>query len=363
MKIIDLKKDNQAGEAAIKIAMAFLKKGGLVICPTETCYIPAVDATNPKAVEKLIKYKGNRKNKPISVAVSGRKMAERYVEINEVADNLYKNFLPGPVTVISKSKGRVVEALEGLRQTLGIRMPDYSFTLKLIEQFGRPLTSTSANVSGVKTPYSLKDILKYTPKRSLELIDLFLDAGQLPLRPTSTVVDTTLNELAVLRQGEIIIPKTKDHFFISESEEKTKSIASEIFEKYKKSLNNKVIVFALQGELGSGKTQFAKGLALALRIKSNVVSPTFNVIREYPFSLKGRPGMFYHLDTWRLERGEELLDFGFLRMLKPGNVIAIEWVQKMVSIIKNIEKRDSIQIVWVNIDHISETKRNISFKD
>ena len=73
--------------------------------------------------------------------------------------------------------------------------------------------------------------------------------------------------------------------------------------------------------------------------------------------------MFYHLDTWRLENGEELLDFGFLRMLKPGNVIAIEWVQKMSAIIKNIEKRDSIQIIWVNIDHLSETKRGISFKD
>ncbi|MDP2930758.1 MAG: L-threonylcarbamoyladenylate synthase, partial [bacterium] len=328
-----------------------------------TCYIPAVDATNPKAVEKLIKYKGNRKNKPISVAVSDRKMAERYVEINEVADNLYKNFLPGPVTVVSESKGKVVKILEGPRQTLGIRMPDYSFTLKLIKRFGKPLTSTSANVSGAKTPYSLRDILKYTPKRSLNLIDLFLDAGQLPIRPTSTVVDTTLNEPAILRQGEIIIPRIKGQAFVSNSEERTKSIASEILEKYKKLLKDKVIVFALQGELGAGKTQFAKGLASNLKIKNNVVSPTFNVIREYPFLLKGKSGMFYHLDTWRLERGEELLDFGFLKMLKPGNVIAIEWVQKMVSIIKNIEKRDSIQIVWVNIDHVSETKRSISFKD
>ncbi len=366
MEIIKIKnKEAAIKRAAIEKAIAVLKKGGLIIYPTETCYGIGANATNLAAVKKVLEFKGSRGGKAISIAVDGRKMAEKYVEINDTAENFYQQFLPGPLTVVSKSKGRVVKSLEVGRGTLGIRIPNYRLVLDLIRALGKPITSTSANTSGKKTPYCLRDVLKYTTKKRLDLVELFLDVGRLPYNPPSTVVDTTLNETKVLRQGEIKIKAIPQNIFLSESETATKDIAKNIFEKYRNLLKKRALIFALQGELGSGKTQFAKGLALALKIKDNVVSPTFNVIREYPFKLSSpRPGLckFYHLDTWRLESGEELLDFGFLRMLKPGNVIAIEWVQKMSAIIKNIEKRDGIYIVWVNIEHVSETKRKISYQ-
>ncbi len=358
MEVIKLKNR----KTAIEKAVAVLKNGGLVIYPTETCYGVGADATNKKAVEKILQFKGSRGGKAISIAVDGKAMAAKYVAINETAKNLYQQFLPGPLTIVSKSKKKVIKWLEAGRGTLGIRIPDYRLVLDLIRKLGKPITSTSANASGKKSPYCLDDVLKYTTKKRLKLVDLFLDAGRLPYNPPSTVVDTTLNESKILRQGEIKIKATPRNTFVSNSEEETKTIAANILNHFKSHLATQSLIFALQGDLGSGKTQFAKGIALALGIKENIVSPTFTIVREYSINC-GRSDLpqFFHIDTWRLEKGEELLDFGFLRMLKPGNVIAIEWVQKMASIIKNIEKRDSIQIVWVNIDHLSETKRKISY--
>src|SRR5689334_6125072 len=103
MKIVTLTDQNL--KEIVKEAVEVLKNGGSVIYPTETCYGIGVDATNQKAVDALYDYKGFRGQKPFSMAVIDRKMAEEYVEINDIADNLYKNYLPGPVTVVSNSKG------------------------------------------------------------------------------------------------------------------------------------------------------------------------------------------------------------------------------------------------------------------
>ena len=360
MKVVKLNK----GKEFIKMALTVLRKGGLVIYPTETCYGIGGDATNQTAIKKVLEFKGQRGGKPISVAVADRKMAKKYVEINDTAENIYHRFLPGPMTVVSKSKGKIVRILEASRGTLGIRIPDYRLVLSLIRSFGRPITSTSANTSGKKTPYCLADVLKYTTPKRLGLVDLFLDAGRLPYNPPSTVVDTTLNEPKVLRQGEIRIKATSKNAFVSDSEEETKKVARTIFEKHKDILKKKPIIFALQGELGSGKTQFAKGLALALNLRGNIVSPTFTIIREYPYKLGKNSGVFYHLDTWRLERGEELLELGLEKMLKPRNVVVIEWLQKIKPMLERFKKMKKAQLIWVNIttEDLSKNRRRIAYQ-
>src|SRR5689334_9720203 len=99
MEIIKLTEQNL--EEAITKAVEVLKAGGTVIYPTETCYGIGVDATNQVAVDKVYDYKGFRGQKPFSMAVTTKEMAAKYVEINDIADNLYKNYLPGPVTVVS----------------------------------------------------------------------------------------------------------------------------------------------------------------------------------------------------------------------------------------------------------------------
>ncbi len=362
MEVLKLKKALKP--KIIQKTIDILKKGELIIYPTETCYGLGADATNPKAVKRVLEFKGERQGKPILVAVANRQMAQKYVYINEIAENLYKNFLPGPIAVVSKSKGKVAPGIESPAKTLGIRIPNYSLILEIIKKFGKPITSTSANPSGKKPPYSLKDVKKYTSKKRLGLIDLFLDADSLPLRPPSTVVDTTLQEPAVLRQGEIIVPDIAGQIFLSNSEKETQNIAKKIFQRFQNLLNSCCLIFALQGELGSGKTQFAKGLGQALGIKANISSPTFILVKEYQFRTLEHSNIriFFHIDAWRMQTAKEIVDLGFKKMLKPGNIIAIEWLQKVRPILKKIAKNKNIRLVWVTLEILSETKRRIKYK-
>ena len=93
----------QNDKKVTKTVIEVLGKGGLVIVPTETMYGAMADATNSKAVKKLTLYKNRPFGKPFSVAVSDIKMACKYVFLNNQAKSLYKKYLPGPLTVISKS--------------------------------------------------------------------------------------------------------------------------------------------------------------------------------------------------------------------------------------------------------------------
>ena len=98
MKRVKLTNTNE--QEVIKESIKVINEGGLVVYPTETCYGLAVDATNSRALSKLLSYKTFRGSKPISIAVSDIDMAKRYVELNEMALNIYKNYLPGPITVV-----------------------------------------------------------------------------------------------------------------------------------------------------------------------------------------------------------------------------------------------------------------------
>ena len=369
---------------AIKKAVRVLAEGGLIIYPTETCYGVGVDATNPDAVKKLLAYKDRPEGKAISVAVADEAMAREYVDVNETAQNLYENFLPGPITVISESKHKIAPGIEAEDGSLGIRIPNYPFTLELIKQFGKPITATSANLSGRKTPYAIKDILDNTSEKNRKLIDLVIDAGELPHNPPSTVVDTRLNDERILREGSIRfqnrisnIPtspayggirrasknqKDKSNIknFITKTPEETQNLGEKLMKNLLPKLQNKCVVFALQGELGAGKTQFAKGVARALGIKENVTSPTFTLIKEYEFSFANRQSSIvnrtlFHIDTWRMQEEKELADLGFEKMIRPGNVIVIEWAEKIYGLL-NTSYSSSI-IVRVSLDTIGEKER------
>lgn len=343
---------------AIKHTNEALARGELVIYPTETCYGIAVDATNIQAVTKLLAYKGDR-HRQVAIAVSNRAMAEKYVSLNAIAENLYTHFLPGPITVISESRHTVDERLESATGGLGVRMPKYDFALDLINALGTPITATSANTSGKKEPYSLADWQKYTTKDKQNMVSIFLDGGKLVDRPTSTVVDTTLNDPQILRQGELLIPALSLSLN-SSSVEQTLSIAKRIIAKHLPLTLRFPLILALQGELGVGKTQFVKGLAELLNIKENISSPTYTLMREYPFSYSKYTGMLYHIDTWRLADQNELESTLHLKnILKAGNIVAIEWAGKAENILKTYEK--DVPILVINIKELTVSTRQITY--
>lgn len=329
------------GENSVKIATDFLKAGGLVIYPTETLYGIGADATNPTAIKKLTEYKNRPFGKPYSIAVADEKMATKYVYLNQTARTLYKNFLPGPLTVVSKGKHKVAPGVESENGSLGVRIPDYKLVLDIVNSFGKPITTTSANASYKKRPYKIDDILENINDRQKKLIDLIIDAGTLPKKDPSTVVDTTIDDPVTLRQGEIKFNKESE--ILSRSEESTQNLAKEIWQKYEEYFGKRSIIFALEGEMGAGKTQFTKGLAKAMEIPELVTSPTFAIENEYG---KGRKKL-YHFDTWRLENGDEMKELGFEDLVKNKSAISIEWAEKVSDLIREFD--DQAIIVWVKI--------------
>jgi L-threonylcarbamoyladenylate synthase len=351
-KMRTIKENKQAVEEAVKV----LQKGGLVIMPTETLYGAMVDATNEKAVRKLSLYKNRPLGKPFSVAVKDMKMAEDYVFLNYAAKALYKKYLPGPLTVISKGKQKVANGVESERGTLGIRIPKYNLVLKVIEKLGRPITATSANASYKKRPYKISDILDNLSAKQKGLIDLIVDAGDLPKNDPSTVIDTTYDDPVVLRQGEI---KLKDVVeVLSRSEEDTKNIAKELWQKYEGHYGKRAVIFALEGEMGVGKTQFTKGLGKAMGVSDEVISPTFILESEYDTE-KERAALI-HIDTWRMQKPEELLELGFNKRILDKKMLAIEWAEKVSNVIREFD--EEAIIIWVKIKYGKrENERLISW--
>lgn len=343
---------------AASLACATLRRGEIIIFPTETCYGLGVDATNPQAVTNLLTYKGDRRRQ-VAIAVTTQSMAESYVQLNEIAKSLYSHFLPGPITVISDSLHQVDRRLESASATLGIRIPNYPFTLSLIGEFGHAITATSANTSGKKEPYSLSDWQKYTSPDKQCLVSLFLEAGQLANRPTSTVVDTTLNDPQVLRQGQLVLPELSPSF-TSHSPSDTQHIAHTILSKHLSLTRRSPLILALQGELGVGKTQFVKGLGGTLNIPLLVSSPTYILMKEYPYQTPKYSGTLYHLDTWRLPDPAELESTLHLStLLKPGNIIAIEWAGKAKNLLETYQH--NVPILVINIKEIDAQTRQIIY--
>jgi len=364
-----IKLTTENSQKIIAEAVKALNNNKLVIFPTETCYGVGVDATNQDAVDKMLTYKARREGKPISVAVTNQSMAKKYVEINDIAENLYTNYLPGPITVVSKSLQKTAKGLESEFGTLGIRVPDYPFILDLIKTLNKPMTSTSANVSYKPNPYSIDQLLSELPQKQQKMIGLIIDAGTLPKKPTSTVVDTTLNNLNVMRQGSISFQKDINSKETSleahtSSAEETQDFGSLVMLKYIEELNDKTVVIALKGELGAGKTQFAKGLAKTLQIKDVISSPTFTLVDEYPYSVAEIRGFLYHMDTWRVDGAKEFSRTGIDKYLQKGNILAIEWADKFYDELKFMliakqKKRIQIQLFLVDFEYTGESDRNI----
>lgn len=302
----------------LKKSIETLQKGGVIIYPTETCYGVGCDATNPDAITKLLKYKNKEPGKSLPIAVNNIEMAERYVELNDTARDLYKNFLPGPVMIISKSRGLVDQRLHSEQEIIGVRIPNFRKLLEIITELKKPIVTTAANKKGKKTPYSIKDILENISEKQRSQIDLIIDGGELPKNPPSTVIDTTNENPTIYRSGRIDPTKLRlIETIATTSEEETIDYSSQLFKK----LENRSLIL-LNGELGAGKTHFTKGIAKELGVNQIIKSPTYNYVNEYKLE-NGRK--LIHFDAWRIQSKEDLEAIGFYEWIKGNNIVIVEW--------------------------------------
>ena len=171
-------------------AVSVLEKGGLIVYPTETLYGLGADATNDKAVRKLLTIKKRNPSKKMSIAFRDIRMAKKYLIVTAKAANLAKAFMPGPLSLELETKSTP-------RRKAGLRIPDNKTILKIIRKLDRPITSTSANISGKENSYKIREIIRLFDGK----VDMIIDAGNMPKRKASTVYDPS--DGRIIREGPI----------------------------------------------------------------------------------------------------------------------------------------------------------------
>lgn len=187
---------------AIAHAADALRAGGVIVYPTDTLYGLGADALSDEAVSKIHTIKGRDEHKPIHAIVADLEMAERFAYIDGTARILAEKFLPGPLTLILKKKDGIETGIAKGIDTFGIRIPDNSFCRQLVESFGGPITTTSANRAGMHPMPTVQGILEQFGEQA-ELIACSIDAGEAPKRVPSTVVDCSGERPIILREGAI----------------------------------------------------------------------------------------------------------------------------------------------------------------
>lgn len=143
---------------AIRKATEILKQGGIILYPTDTIWGIGCDATNPEAVEKVYKIKQRSDSKSLVVLASDLDMVAKYVkEIPEMATTLVE-ITDKPLTIIYPDAIGLAANAIAEDGTIAIRVPMHEFCQQLLRSFHKPIVSTSANISGEKSPVHLKDV-------------------------------------------------------------------------------------------------------------------------------------------------------------------------------------------------------------
>lgn len=190
MTVLKISEDDY--ESAVDVAHALLHSGGVLLYPTDTVYGIGCDATSQEALDKIHRIKGIAGPKPMSVLVPDLGMVEYYCETGVWEDMILRKYLPGPYTFILK-KRRYIPA--SLTDKLGIRIPESKFCQELCREFGKPIVTTSANITTHEPPTMFEDI----EKSVLDGVDLAIDGGPTKYGRPSLIID--LVERKMIREG------------------------------------------------------------------------------------------------------------------------------------------------------------------
>ena len=197
--LLDIHPDNPDKRKMDQV-IQILKKGGVIIYPTDTVYSMSCDLMNRKAVERMAQIKGIKIEKAnFSLICSDLSHISDYTV--QFGNNIYKMMkrgLPGPYTFILNANNSVPKLFKSKKKTIGIRVPDNNIAQMLVEELGNPLISTSVHDDD--------EILEYITDPELihekyeNVVDVVIDGGY-GKNEASTIIDCTGNEPEVLREG------------------------------------------------------------------------------------------------------------------------------------------------------------------
>ena len=192
----------------IRKAVRLLKKGKVLILPTETVYGMMCDAMNEDAINKIYDIKKRPRDKALSVLIAHISDMEKWaIDIPDIAYQLAEHFWPGPMTLILKKAPHVPSSITAGQDTIGLRIPKHPLTLQIIEKFASGVCAPSANFAGATPPSAYSEI---DPKLR-KAVCYTLDGGPCTVGVSSTIIDLTQAQPTIIREG-MIQQHHLDHF-------------------------------------------------------------------------------------------------------------------------------------------------------
>lgn len=179
-----------------------IKKGGLVVFPTETVYGLGADGTNPVAAAKIYEAKGRPADNPLIIHIATPSDAEAYAYTCDTYYKLADAFMPGPITVVLKARESVPMTTRGGLDTVAVRCPMQKIARELISLAGVPIAAPSANISGSPSPTSVQHVIDDMKGR----VDVIIDGGDCDFGLESTIVKINGDDtVTMLRPGKITV--------------------------------------------------------------------------------------------------------------------------------------------------------------
>jgi len=173
------------------------------ILPTDTYYALSVKACSSTAVKNLFDIKKRDLNKPVPILISKLEDIKKYCEISsEILNKLSKKFWPGPLTIVLPLLGGIPKEINNNSGYIGVRVPDHSFTIDLINLLGEPITGTSANISNTPPSKNIEEIIDSFDSKVCTYVDI--PCGKETLSSTVIKIDNE-NGIDILREGPISI--------------------------------------------------------------------------------------------------------------------------------------------------------------
>lgn len=187
-------------EDVIGSAAAIISRGGVIAYPTETIYGLGADATNEQAIRKIFEIKGRNFSNPVSLIIGRREDVHPLVRaIPKTAQKLMDAFWPGPLTIVFEAAGCVSPLLTAKTGKIGIRLSGHDTARRIALAAGKPLTATSANLSGLPECATADEVIAQLGDR----LDAVVDLGNTSGTAGSTIIDTTTEQPVILRAGVI----------------------------------------------------------------------------------------------------------------------------------------------------------------
>ncbi len=181
-------------------AVRCIKAGGVVAFPTETYYGLAVDPDSLLAVAKLFNLKKRQADKPLLLLIESFEQLQLITEhIPSAYLPLMEKYWPGPLTLVFRAKKEICRQLTGNTGTVGVRISSHPVACDLVRRMGKPLTATSANISGYLPASTAAEVLSMFG----DSLSHIVDGGKTPAGLCSTVLSFDGGKCTVLRQGQI----------------------------------------------------------------------------------------------------------------------------------------------------------------